>query len=291
MMFFKKRCFKLQVFYRFATAIKLITNLKTKTIVSILLHSLLIALCCKIVFISQPCYAGEDKNNIIFGMREAGWPPYMVANTQPGNEGIVLDIVRQIANDNGYSLSIMLLPEKRVIQNLKTGNVNAILKAEEWVDDPSLYLWTDPIMISEDVFVFYKQDANNYSSIDACAGMNIGVLLGYGYPTIDPLFKANILKPYVVNTAESLILMLKADRLDAIVLNRHVAYWIIQNSKSLSKESFSYSSFLIDTALFRLALHKGKMEARFIRQFNDKLSVIKKDGRFNLIIKRYVSPH
>ena len=104
--------------------------------------------------ISAPRAEAERYGTITLSVPPQGWPPYVIQNESDEKpEGILADVLREIALAEGYELRLVFYPEKRGHMLLQEGRVDVIPKAMEWVEDPSTFLWTDPVIDSADVVV------------------------------------------------------------------------------------------------------------------------------------------
>ena len=100
---------------------------------------------------APPAAAGQPKT-ITLSAAFQGWPPFIIkSDDAEGQEGILIDVIREICLAEGYEFRLVFYPQKRGQMLLQEGRVDVITKAMEWVKDPSDYLWTDPVIDSMDV--------------------------------------------------------------------------------------------------------------------------------------------
>lgn len=250
---------------------------------SILFSALAAAL---LVWCAIPAAADELKELTICSPKE-GWPPFIIPEDELGQErGIMIDVLREAASRNGYTIKIVHLPEKRAQMVLKEGGVDAHPKAMEWVDNPDDFNWTDPIVESTDVVIIRRH--NERSEVPrTLTGFNLGVMLGYVYPALEEYFQDGSIKRRDARTTESLLRMVLRDHVDAAVTNQHVANWIIHNNDDLSHDDFVVGDKPIDSAPYRFAFTKAWYSLEFIKLFNRELKIMKKDGTFETILNRY----
>ena len=231
-------------------------------------------------------HAGAHTRTIVMASPPQGWPPFIIIAPDPQkNRGIMLDVLREAMKASGHDLTLALYPEKRSRLMLKEGGIDAYAKAKEWVDNPGLYLWTDPVLTITDTVVFRKSGRLPIpTSLD---GLHLGVVHGFVYPTLEPLFQQGTILRHTAMTTANLLLMVQRGHIDGAVTNRHVAEWIIKNNAELSAEAFAFGKTPIASAPYRFAFPKTEGNELFIAQFNRELAAMKQDGRLKTIMDKY----
>ncbi len=68
-----------------------------------------------------------------------------------------MEVMETISNRIGYHMNTVHFPGKTKSAAAGRGEVDAYAKAKEWVKNPCLYSWTDPIVTTTDVLVFLKK--------------------------------------------------------------------------------------------------------------------------------------
>lgn len=239
------------------------------------------------IFISC-AFAEPQKSTIFLGYHDSGFPPYITNN----KNGIMVDVISVISDKLGYKLEVKLLPEKRVETYLNTAKINCIPDSYSWTENPDKYLWTNSVLMSKDVIVFRKNEfhkINSLKEIHEGELKSIGTILGYKYPTLQPLFSSGKIQRVDVNSTASLLKFLQLGRADAIVTNKFVAEWVIKNDNtwSLSHDMFRFGPTIAE-AEYRFRFIKDDTWLPFISKFNDELSKMKKSGELQKIFDNYV---
>lgn len=229
---------------------------------------------------------GESRREaIIVSVPKEGWPPYIIVGDDPQqSSGIMLDVLRVATKSAGRDLVIKLFPERRSQLMIKEGTVDTLPKAKEWVDVPSDFLWTAPVVTSTDVLIY--QASRTELKNQPIVGLDIGAVLGYSYPTLDPLFDQKEIRRHDATSTENLLNMLQHGHVDAAVTNRHVANWIIKNSKTLAPEDFVYG-YAVGSAPYRFAFTRMWDNRTFISAFNEELARMRQDGRLEALLSKY----
>jgi ABC-type amino acid transport/signal transduction systems, periplasmic component/domain len=225
---------------------------------------------------------------IVLAAPPKGWPPYIDAAV-PGkpDTGLMLDILREIAALSQYRVEVVRYPELRSRMLLAEGAVDAYPSAKEWLERPDDYLWTDPVLVSEDVLAFQSGKQVDFDHPDSLAGLRVGLIHGFTYPGIDGLCRDGTFACHTANNTELLLSMVSRGHLDAAVTNRRVAEWTLRNSSRLDAAAFDFSQTLVGKADFRFAFISTRVWAEFIGTFNAELARMKADGRLERMAARY----
>jgi len=231
-------------------------------------------------------HATPENKEIIVGFNNVAWPPYLVEEPNGKIHGIMIDVMKAIASKHGFSVKITPLPEKRAIRGIAGGDIDAYSKAKEWVKNPDLYLWTDPVVDSTDVLIFPKDRPVAFETPDDLKGKKIGAILGYRYPLLDPYFADGRIKRDDVKKDSLMLAKLLKGRDDAAIINKHVALWVIRQNPEF-KGKFAFSEKPGGKAGCRFMFTPKRNWGPFIETFNKELAAMKTDGRLDAIVGKY----
>lgn len=254
------------------------------------LSFLWLALLIPVALLSQQAdfAMAEDRPKLVLSVPENGWPPFIIISplsTKP--EGIMIDVIQEIAKAEGYDLRFAAYPEKRGPLMLREGVVDAFPKAQEWMTKPSDYQWTDPIIDSADVVVSRRDDPVRFTTPDDLEDVDVGLMFSYRYPKLEPLINRHFLTTHRAGSVYNLLRMVCHGHVDCAVVNPLVARWLIRNHQDLDLHDFTFSETVLDSAPMRFAFIKGDRWKPFIARFNAILKKMKKDGRLDEIIASY----
>lgn len=226
---------------------------------------------------------------IIVSTTQAGWPPYIeVADEPAGYRGVMIDVMREIAEGMGYSLRFETCPDRRNRKHLAEGKIDTFAKAREWLSNPEEYLWTDPLVDSADILVSSILSPFTYAEPRDIEGADIGVIHGFRYPTLDPIFDKGAATRHVGKRTRHLLEMVRRGRIDAAVVNELVAKWTIRTNDEVDKDDFVFSKIPVDSVPFRFAFRKNDGFEAFVARFNEELARMKRDGRYEAILSNYL---
>ena len=231
-------------------------------------------------------HATPENKEIVVGFNDVAWPPYLIKENNGKIHGIMIDVIKEIASKHGFSVKITPLPEKRAIRGIAGGDIDAYSKAKEWVDDPNAYLWTDPVLDSTDVLIFPKDRPVYFETPDDLKGKNIGAILGYRYPLLQPYFADGRIKRDDVKEDSLMLGKLLKGRDDAAIINKLVALWVIRQNPEL-KGKFAFSENPVGKAACGFMFTAKRNWGPFIEIFNNELADMKKDGRLDAVILKY----
>lgn len=230
-------------------------------------------------------FAKEDEIVLSIG---GGWPPYLIVDSSGGElkgSGILMDIFNEIVSSSPYKVTIVAYPEKRDIKLLDDGLIDFRFDGLNWVDQPERFYWSDPIIASEDVLVFQKDNPLHFEKLSELAGKKIITHSGYNYPTFEPFFKQSVIHRIDATSHLSMLKMLLASRGDAAIMNKAVALWVIKQNRNLDQRVFRFSKPVDASYIALLCLDKKWLP--FIKYFNEKLSQLKSSGTISNILGKY----
>ncbi len=235
--------------------------------------------------VSQPSTDPPTKV-IRLSISPLGHPPYTFPEPLPQGQGILIDILKGIAQQKGYTLFITAYPEKREKIMMDQGLIDARFKAPEWVEDPENHIFTDPIMDYRDQLVGLDPKLETYTRATDLAGQYVIGIHGYCYPTLQPLFDQGTLRRIDAASEGDALKMLVLERGTAAVMNPLVARWSVVLGGKMPQKLY-HSPFVVDCVGYPIMFHKDRGWEKFVDHFNKELAKMKKMGRVDELIKKY----
>jgi ABC-type amino acid transport substrate-binding protein len=137
--------------------------------------------------------------------------------------GSSFELANAIAARAGYQFENSLLPYARILSYLKDGTVDlAVLVLNDRVNDVAL-----PIAHIQNVdFILVGRIGNEIDGVDDLAGKNVGYL--GNSVIVANMIKDTAVTAFQADNYESLVKMLMADRIDAIIGPRINVYWSLK---------------------------------------------------------------
>jgi polar amino acid transport system substrate-binding protein len=233
-----------------------------------------------------PAWINGAGKPLHLGVPPHGWPPYIIVQNDQIS-GIALDIVKKIGAQRGIEMKIRYYPEKRAHRMVEIGEIDAWFDAKEWTANPQRYLWTDPMVESEDRLICRKASPVVFNQVEDLFGKTIGTHLGYYYPRLETHFEQGRIVRSDTRGEAAMLKMLLLGRTDAAIVNQLVALWVTKRDSHMHQADFSFSKEVIDCAGYRVMFTRENEWAAFIDFFNTDLAAMKRDGRLDRIIFQY----
>ena len=144
-------------------------------------------------------------------------------------QGILHDILLSLATQVGVPAQFVVLPRARVQGAMEHGEIDVrCYAAQSWLPNQSGdYIWSVPLWFQRDLLVSRKDQGAQVSPA-RLPRQAIGTVLGYSYPTLQPLFDADQLQREDARNQEQVLEKLLAGRYRYAVSNQWTLDWINQ---------------------------------------------------------------
>jgi len=144
-------------------------------------------------------------------------------------QGILHDIMLNLATQVGVPAEFHVLPRTRVQSAMERGEVDVrCYAAQSWLPNQSGdYIWSIPLLFQRDLLIS-RQDQPPRVDPANLARQSIGTVLGYTYPTLQPLFDADRLQRDDARNQEQVLEKLLAGRYRYAVSNQWTLDWFNQ---------------------------------------------------------------
>ncbi|MFJ2282704.1 substrate-binding periplasmic protein [Pseudomonas sp. NPDC087803] len=144
-------------------------------------------------------------------------------------QGILHDIMLSLATQVGVPAEFHVLPRTRVQSAMERGEVDVrCYAAQSWLPNQSGdYIWSIPLLFQRDLLIS-RQDQPSHIDPTHLARQSIGTVLGYTYPTLQPLFDADHLQRDDARNQEQVLEKLLAGRYRYAVSNQWTLDWFNQ---------------------------------------------------------------
>ncbi|MBK5415347.1 substrate-binding periplasmic protein [Pseudomonas sp. TH31] len=144
-------------------------------------------------------------------------------------QGILYDILLSLATQVGVPAEFHVLPRARVQNAMEHGEVDVrCYAAQSWLPNQSGdYIWSIPLFLQRDLLVSRKGPPSSVLPADL-QHEAIGTVLGYIYPTLQPLFDAGQLQREDARNQEQVLDKLLSGRYRYAVSNQWTLDWFNQ---------------------------------------------------------------
>ena len=144
-------------------------------------------------------------------------------------QGILHDILLSLATQVGVPAQFIVLPRARVQSAMEHGEIDVrCYAAQSWLPNQSGdYIWSVPLWFQRDLLVSRNEHGARINPA-RLPRQAIGTVLGYSYPTLQPLFDADQLQREDARNQEQVLEKLLAGRYRYAVSNQWTLDWINQ---------------------------------------------------------------
>lgn len=200
--------------------------------------------------------------------------------------GIIRDWSQALADRLGREVQFVLVPARRIGPQIRQGGFDIqCFENPQWYDKDgqSQIEWLPrPLMTIEELLVG-RSDATPVRHLAELDGKTVGVVNGYRYPLLDPLFEAGRVHRSTAPNEDRLLQMQRLGRADYSVLNPlQLAY---AQSRDPSLRGLTVSPLVISqTALFCLRQRNATVGSAELAQAQQSLLA---EGRLTEILRRY----
>lgn len=222
---------------------------------------------------------------IIIGLPEQTYPPFHIEKENGTPDGIMVRPLLTILKKYNIKAEFILAPSPRLNRLMSEGKIHLRLKSRDWVKNPESYLWSEPIMYLEDVYVYTAHNRNFFEQQQNITGAVINTRLGFFYPALENFFSERIIKRNDFYTNQEMLenlLLMRAEIKAAAIINREVALWIINSNPDFQDRLF-ISDIPIESAPYQYQIiHTPSTEA-FLPLLNQELRQMKQEGEIDRI--------
>lgn len=212
------------------------------------------------------------------------WRPFV----DPDNptEGLSLEIIRAAYKTQGYEVEMKFIPWARAEHGVREGIYDILPPTWRTAEREKYLMYSDPYAYNEVKFIKRKGDPFEYEGLNSLTGKTIGTMRGYGYGT-EFLQATNFIRDDVSEFSMN-IRKLLADRIDLSLEDEIVArYTIAQELPEMLKEIEFTNNYLTKHSLHVTSGIKNPRHKEIIEAFNRGLKIIKEDGTYSEIMKKY----
>ncbi len=164
-----------------------------------------------------------------FAMPDSWAMPMVQYERGRPTQGILYDIMLSLATQVGAPAEFHVLPRARVQNAMEHGEIDVrCYAAQSWLPNQSGdYIWSLPLLFQRDLLVSRKDQPVSINPA-TLPRQSIGTVLGYIYPTLQPLFDTDRLHREDARNQEQVLEKLLAGRYRYAVSNQWTLDWFNQ---------------------------------------------------------------
>lgn len=222
------------------------------------------------------CQKKEEKNKIYVGTN-AEFEPF---EYRDGDKivGFDIDLINEISKIMGFQFEIVDMQFDGLLPALESKKIDLIIAGMAATEERKQFVnFSDPYYNSKQSIVVQANNTD-ITSFDNFTGKKVGVVLGYtGDILVSELPNVEVQK---FNTTSETVLALKAQKVDAVVLDYEPAKnYVAQNTELKLVES--------DAAAEEYSIAMRKDDTEFLAKVNEALKTIKENGTYDALISKY----
>lgn len=217
---------------------------------------------------------------IVIGLDE--WPPF--AGKSMIGDGISAVLIKEAFAKSNYTISFRFLPWARVEAEIKAGKLDAMGNLYEITEIKKYADYSNPYYTSKVKFATRTDSKIKIKSVEDLKKYKIGY--GAGYSFGEPFDSSKSLTKVEVPLTINGLKMLLQNRIDLVIDSEEVLNHLLKTDKSISASNIKVLDFTLNTNTISLGVLKKHPEKdEILKAFNEGLAKIKKDNRYNSIIK------
>lgn len=209
-------------------------------------------------------------------------PMVQIERNQP-TQGILHDMMLSLATQVGRPAEFHVLARGRVQSAMERGEIDVrCYVAQSWLPNLSGdYLWSIPLLFQRDLLVS-RQDQPEQVVPSSLPSQNIGTVLGFIYPALQPMFDSGQLHRDNARNQEQVLQKLTAGRYHYAVTNQWALDWF--NQRLLPADQLRGVAVLQEHYVGCYVRNDPKLPVQLILRT---LLKMKMSGEIDAIIKLY----
>tara|TARA_Y100001970_G_scaffold292687_1_gene435231 strand:+ start:1252 stop:1998 length:747 start_codon:yes stop_codon:yes gene_type:complete len=220
------------------------------------------------------------------------FPPFGFEKEVEGKNtpvGVEVEIFNLICKELNLTCSLELLPWKRMINQVKRGEIDCMFAAFKTEKRKNFMVYTSvPFHVSNLTFFIEKSNTSfKFSNLKDLKGKNICLVRGFTTtPEFDKLAKQKVFEITHLDDFDQCFKMLRKGKVDTTLVNQEVGFDIlkklnINNIKPFKNPLYSKPAYLTFT--------KKKEFGQIPSQFGQKIFQILKSGQYKKIYDKYLN--
>ncbi len=212
------------------------------------------------------------------------WP--VLLNPDTKQQGLLAEIAKEAYQTQGYDLEIKFFPWSRAMIMIQQKQADLLIGAWYTEDRNKYLLYSEAIFASAIKFIKPKVSHFEYDNLTSLQGKRVGTILSYQYgggflndTSIERITSASLLTNIKNIIAGRIDLTLDDQYVIGHILDKHIKNW--EDKLSIVDTPF------LAKKLYLAANRSNPKYQTIINAFNLGLEQLKKEGRYEKIVKRY----
>ncbi len=211
--------------------------------------------------------------------------PFTFLDTKTNTiQGIMVDLIREVAKDAGFRVEVEGMPFATLIPSL-TGNKIDIIAAAMYITPPRLEVinFSNPIYTYGEGLIVPKKDTKAYAKLEDLKGMIVGAQKGTAY--VEPLQKSGLFPEVkIYDNIPAILADVNAGRIGAGFADKPIAAYNLQ--QGLFPETRVVNTYT-STLTGSVGIGVRKADAELLKRINASLDKLQKDGTIKRILAKW----
>jgi UDP-3-O-[3-hydroxymyristoyl] N-acetylglucosamine deacetylase len=210
----------------------------------------------------------------------ANYPPFEFIDEQNKIVGFDIELVAELSKRIGFDFEFVNMSFDALIPAIKAGKIDLIASAMSATNERRRSIDFSKAYYTTENLYLRKKGNTNISGKSDLSGKKIGVQQG----TVQEM-AANAINGVKVTPAEdpvTLIMGLKNEKIDAIIIDSSIGYGFLKKNPELEE----FYKEIDGSEGFSLAFNKDK-NSELIAKINAAIDEMKKDGSYDKILEKY----
>lgn len=235
-----------------------------------------------ILLLWAPCSLAEQPV-LRFSIAESWSMPLMRTEQGQPVEGILFDLMQAIARDTGARPQYHVMARLRLQEAMSAGEIDVrCYVSSQWLTAwPADYVWSIPVIEQRDLLIGRPGDSAP-THLEQLPAQAIGTVLGYSYPSLEPLFAKGQLHREDSRNQLLALQKLQAGRYRHAVSNERSLQWF--NHSLPPRQRLQALALLQDQALGCLVRNAPTLPTQAVLSA---LVRIRQSGEMQRIVERY----
>lgn len=211
--------------------------------------------------------------------------PFTFLDTKTNTiQGIMVDLIREVAKDAGLKVEIEGMPFATLIPSL-TGNKIDIIAAAMYITPPRLEVinFSNPIYTYGEGLIVPKKDTKAYAKLEDLKGMTVGAQKGTAY--VEPLQKSGLFPEVkIYDNIPAILADVNAGRIGAGFADKPIAAYNLQQGMFPDTRVVNtYTSTLTGS----VGIGVRKSDSELLKRINTSLEKLQRDGTIKRILAKW----
>lgn len=218
-----------------------------------------------------------------FSVAESWSMPLMRTEGDVPVDGILFDLIQALAREAGVRPQYHVMARLRLEQAMAAGDIDVrCYVASNWLNErPGEFIWSVPLIHQRDLLVGRAGDGLP-GGLAQLPAQPIGTVLGYTYPTLDPMFAQRLLTREDSRNQDLALQKLQASRYRYAVSNQLSLQWF--NRQQPREQRLRPLALLEEQDLGCMVRNDPAIPAQQVLRA---LVRLKQSGEIDRIIERY----